>query len=210
MHALLEHLAKYLTDYGPPGVFLLSAIDSVGVPLPAVLDGLIISVAADSARSPHIAWLTALLAVVGSAGGNILLFSGARHGHRIFRRKSAPEAVPGRFRRWFHRYGLVSVFVPAVTPVPPMPLKFFVISAGLFRTPLLRFLSVIVLARTVRFFGEAWLGLQLGRDAEGFLIRNGWKLAGGFLLLALVLLVVLREVGRKAAAGGEGGGSGRA
>jgi membrane protein YqaA with SNARE-associated domain len=199
MHKLFEHLAKYLIAYGPPGVFLLSAIDSMGVPLPAVLDGLILGVAADSVRRPHIAWLTALLAVTGSVGGNILLFTGARHGHRAFRRKAASEAVPGRFQKWFHRYGLVTVFIPAVTPVPPMPLKFFVISAGVFRTPFYRFLAIIVAARAIRFFGEAWLGLQLGLDAQGFLIRNGWRLAGGFLLLAFALVLVLRLVGRKPA-----------
>ncbi|HTX37843.1 MAG TPA: VTT domain-containing protein [Bryobacteraceae bacterium] len=203
MHTLLDHLAKYLIAYGPVGLFLLSAIDSMGVPLPAVLDALILSVAAGSVKAPHIAWLTALLAVVGSAGGNILLFTGARHGHRLFRRKETPEAVPGRFRKWFRRYGLVTVFVPAVTPVPPMPLKFFVISAGAFRTPFFRFLAVIVVARSIRFFGEAWLGLQLGLDAQGFLIRNGWWLAGGFLLLSLVLVVVVSLVGRRPA--GESG-----
>jgi membrane protein YqaA with SNARE-associated domain len=196
MHKLFEHLAKYLIAYGPAGVFVLSALDSLGVPLPALLDGLILGVAADSVRTPHIAWLTALLAVVGSTGGNILLFTAARHGHRLFRRKGAPEAVPGRFQKWFHRYGLVTVFIPAVTPVPPLPLKFFVISAGAFRTPYSRFVSVIVAARAIRFLGEAWLGLQLGRDAQGFLIRNGWTLAGGFLLLALVVVFVLKGMGR--------------
>ena len=201
MHTLLEHLAKYLIAFGPVGVLVVSALDSLGVPLPAVLDGLILGVAADSVKTPWIAWLTAALAVVGSAGGNILLFTGARHGHRLLRRNAAAEAVPGRFQKWFQRYGLVTVFVPAVTPVPPMPLKVFVISAGVFRTPMARFLAVIVLARSIRFLGEAWLGLQLGRDAEGFLIRNGWTLAGGFVLLALALVVLVSVAGRRRAEG---------
>jgi membrane protein YqaA with SNARE-associated domain len=168
-----------------------------------VLDGLVLGVAADSVKTPATAWLTALLAVIGSTGGNMLLFTGARHGRRMFRRKAAPEAVPGRFQKWFHRYGLVTVFIPAVTPVPPMPLKFFVISAGAFRTPVARFLGVIVAARSIRFFGEAWLGLQLGMDAQGFLIRNGWRLAGGFLLLALALVALLSVAGRRREKGGE-------
>src|SRR5580704_9628923 len=108
MKTLFAHVAKYLIAYGPLGVFVLSALDSMGIPL---------------------------LAVLGSAGGNILLFIGARHGRSLFRRKAAQEAIPGRFQRWFNRYGLVTVFIPAVTPVPPLPLKFFVISAGVFRTP---------------------------------------------------------------------------
>jgi len=60
-----------------------------------------------------------------------------------------------------------------VAPFIPLPLKVFVISAGALRTPFARFLAVILVARVIRFFGEAWLGLQLGRDAQGFLIRNG-------------------------------------
>lgn len=197
MHKLLDPIAKYLIAYGPLGVFLLSTLDSMGIPLPAVLDGLILGVAADSVKRPYLAWLTAFLAVVGSVGGNILLFTGARHGHRMFRRGPAPEAVPGRFQRWFQQYGLVTVFIPAVTPVPPMPLKFFVISAAVFRTPFYRFLAVMVAARSIRFFGEAWLGLQLGVDAQGFLIRNGWRLAGAFLLVAFLLVLLLRLAGRK-------------
>jgi membrane protein YqaA with SNARE-associated domain len=205
MKTLFAHVAKYLIAYGPLGVLVLSALDSMGIPLPAVLDGLIIGVAADSVKTPYIAWLTALLAVIGSAGGNILLFIGARHGRSLVRGKTAPEAVPGRFQRWFYRYGLVTVFIPAVTPVPPLPLKVFVISAGAFRTPFATFLAVIVLARSIRFFGEAWLGLQLGMDAQGFLIRNGWRLAGGLLLLALAMVLLLRLAGRKTAVAGEDG-----
>ena len=200
MHALLQHLAAYLQTFGPPGVFLIAAIDSVGIPLPAALDVLLLGVAANSVKSPSIAWLTALLAIVGSTGGNLLLFTAARHGHRLFTRQRAPEAVPGRFQRWFERYGLVTVFIPAVTPFIPLPLKVFVVSAAAFRTPVARFTAVIVLARSVRFLGEAWLGLQLGRDAEGFLIRNGWTLAGSFLLLALAVVFIVRRAAARAPA----------
>ena len=38
-----------------------------------------------------------------------------------------------RFRQCFQRFGLVTVYVPALMPVP-MPLKFLVISAGALRT----------------------------------------------------------------------------
>lgn len=197
MHKLLAHITQYLQAYGPPGVFLLSAIDSIGIPLPFGLDILLLGVAADSAHTPWLAWFTAFLALVGSTGGNIALFMAARHGRRLFGREESPDAVPGRFQRWFSRYGLITVFIPAVTPLIPLPLKVFVISAGAFRTPFVRFLAVIVVARALRFFGEAWLGLQLGRDAEGFLIHNGWRLAGFFLLMALIAVVIIRRVGRQ-------------
>jgi membrane protein YqaA with SNARE-associated domain len=192
MRALLHKLAAALPAYGPWGVFLLSLFDSMGVPLPAVMDVFLIGVAAASSQSPSHAWLAALMAILGSAGGNVVLFQAARQGRRLFTKGDAAPGKGRRFEKWFHRYGLVTVFVPAIVPIVPLPLKVFVISAGALHTPFGRFLAVILLARVVRYFGLAWLGLQLGEDASGFLTRNGWTLAGIALGLALALVLLIR------------------
>ncbi len=109
---------------------------------------------------------------------------------------SRSEPAPGerrRFQEWFRRYGLLTVFVPAVVPFVPLPLKVFVISAGALHTPFRRFVVVIFAARVIRYFGMAWLALQLGADAQGFLTRHGWALAGIALALALILYFVIRK-----------------
>src|ERR1019366_7316625 len=90
--------------------------------------------------------------------------------------------------------GMLTVFVPAVTPVPPLPLKVFVITAGALRTSRGKFVAVIVLARSIRFFGEVYLGLLLGKDAQGFLTRNGWTLGGLVIALACAFYLVVRWV----------------
>jgi membrane protein DedA with SNARE-associated domain len=185
----LHTLADALIAFGPWGVFVLAIIDSMGVPLPAAIDALLLGVAASSAHSPHTAYLTALLATVGSLIGNILLFLAARQGKRLLSKKAPPTDKPQRFREWFHRYGMLTVFVPAVIPLVPLPLKMFVISAGAFHTPLGKFLVVIVVARLIRYFSLAYLGLQLGLDAQGFLTRNSMTITGIVLLLAFVLVL---------------------
>jgi len=192
MRPLLHKIAVALAAYGPWGIFFLAAIDSVGVPLPAALDLLVVGVAATKASSPQHAYFTALMAILGSLGGNIALFQAARHGRRLFSKGELSPGKSRKFETWFYRYGLLTVFVPAVTPVVPLPLKVFVISAGALRTPFGRFLAVILLARAIRYFGLAWLGIQLGEDAQGFLQRNGWTLAGAALGLALVLVFLIR------------------
>jgi membrane protein YqaA with SNARE-associated domain len=114
------------------------------------------------------------------------------------KKNDAPTTSKGqRFEQWFQRYGLLSVFVPAVTPVVPLPLKVFVISAGALRSPFSRFLAVILLARIIRYFGEAWLGIQLGADARGFLIHNGWTIAGVALAATFVLFFLMRLTDRR-------------
>ena len=44
----------------------------------------------------------------------------------------------------------------------------------------------------IRYFGLAYLGIQLGEDAQGFLQRNGWTLAGIALGLTFVLFFLIR------------------
>jgi membrane protein DedA with SNARE-associated domain len=183
---LLHHLKNALIAFGPLGVFLLAALDSCGVPLPGAMDVSLIYVAW---HSPALAYWTALAAVLGSLCGNVGLYLAARHGVRRLVREPGP-GKPRKFREWFDRYGLVTVFVPALVPIP-LPMKPFVISAGVMRTPFSQFLAVVVAARMLRYFGEAYLGVRMGRDAQGFLLRNGWTLTAVALALALVLFALI-------------------
>jgi membrane protein YqaA with SNARE-associated domain len=148
------------------------------------MDALIILIAIED---PRAAYFGAAMAVIGSLIGNILLFLAARRGGRRF--ASVTSGRTQKFRAWFHRYGLVTVFVPALLPIP-LPLKVFVISAGALRIPLFTFIVVILLARIPRYFGEAWLAVQLGKDSSKFLKEHAWHLlavaAGLFVFLMLL------------------------
>jgi membrane protein YqaA with SNARE-associated domain len=197
MRDLLQNASAALIAYGPWGVFLLALVDSMGIPLPAAIDALLIGVAATSSHAPHIAYLTALLAVLGSVIGNLVLFLAARQGRRLMRKAEPLPDKRRTFEHWFRRYGLLTVFIPAITPLLPLPLKVFVISAGAFHTSLGRFLAVILTARVIRYFGEAYLGLQLGLDAKGFLIRNGWTLTGIALAMTFALFLLIRMSDRR-------------
>ena len=192
MHLLLQKIALVLAAYGPWGIVFLAAIDSLGVPLPAAIDLLVAGAAAGNVNAPVRAYGAAVAAVVGSLVGNIALFHAARHGRRLFGTPAQAPVGGTRFETWFYRYGLLTVFVPAVTPVAPLPLKVFVISAGVLRTRFGRFLRVILAARTIRYLSLAWLGVQLGENAPDFLQRNVWTLVGIALALALTLGFLVR------------------
>ena len=82
------------------------------------------------------------------------------------------------------------------------PLKFFVVSAGALRMGRAKFLLVIAFARLLRYFGDAYLGLKLGSDAQGFLQRNGWTLLGVAIGIGLALLGLIRWAYRRRQAAG--------
>jgi membrane protein YqaA with SNARE-associated domain len=187
---LRQKLTAALLAFGPFGILLVALLDSLVIPLPAGVDVLLLTIAV---KEPGRAYFAALMAVVGSTCGNLVLFEAARHGTRWFVKKDdTPSPRAERFHRWFTRYGMLTVFVPCVTPVIPFPLKVFVVSAGALRTSLGKFLAVVLFARSLRYFGEAYLGIQLGEGAEAYLRHNAWQLLGVALAMATGLYLAIR------------------
>lgn len=188
---MFHKLIDALVAYGPYGLLALSFIDSVGIPIAAGMDALLILIAV---KAPPEAPLAAAMAIIGSLGGNVVLYLAAKKGGRRFLAQSQKPGKAHRFRLWFERFGLITIFIPALLPIP-MPLKLFVASAGALGTKMRSFLAVVALARLLRFGGDAWLGVVVGESSAGFLKAHTWHflIAAVALFLALYLLVRLND-----------------
>lgn len=198
---LLKHLSEVLLAIGPAGIMALAFLESAGIPLPGT-DALLLLLAVESPRVP---WGTGILAVIGSVAGNLVLFTAARRGGRGWMRKAEQPGRAQKYRQWFRRYGMVTVFVPAFIPIP-MPLKLFVVSAGVTGTGRTTFLSVVLLARALRYAGLIALGVLLGKNSASFMKAHAWHFAGAaaLLFLALYWLVRWRDQTRRALHSPEG------
>ncbi|WP_180540230.1 YqaA family protein [Nevskia soli] len=185
---MLKHLSQALLALGPLGVLLLAFLDSAGIPIPAGMDLLLIFIAI---KTPQVAWFSAVVAIIGSTIGNLALFSAARSGGKRFMEHAASPNRSQKFRNWFLRYGLVTVFIPALMPIP-MPLKLFVISAGITGTKRTSFVAVILLARVIRFTALVALGLAVGEQSPTFLKAHAWHFIFGAVLLFIALYVLIR------------------
>jgi membrane protein YqaA with SNARE-associated domain len=190
---MLAKLTAALVAYGPLGILVLAFIDSSGIPVASGMDALVILVAA---KTPSRALLAASMAVLGSLIGNVVLFLAARVGGRRFVRDVPQPGDKRRFRDWFERYGLLTIFIPCMLPIP-LPMKVFVISAGVLGTPLWTFVLVVVLGRLIRYGGEAYLGVKLGEGSAQFLRAHTWHLVGGAVALFAVLYVLLMLAERR-------------
>ncbi|MEN6533858.1 MAG: VTT domain-containing protein [Bryobacteraceae bacterium] len=192
MEGFLRALANLLVSWGPPGLFVLALLDSAGIPLPATVDALVMTLAA---LRPAMAVLGATLAVIGSTAGCMILFYLARKGGELYLDKQTQTGRARKFRDWFLRYGLVTVFIPALLPIP-LPTKVFVISAGAFGVPWPSFLLVVLAARIPRYFGLAWLGSQLGEYSWVWLKAHVWHLMGVAIVLFGLSILLLKIAGR--------------
>jgi membrane protein YqaA with SNARE-associated domain len=143
-------------------------------------------------RAPAGAWTYAAVAVLGSVAGNLVLFFLARRGGEFYLRKRASNPRSQRFRRWFDKYGLLTVFTSALVPLPVMPMKIFVLSAGALGSPPLRFLAVFIAGRVPRYFGLAYLGTQMGTGAMAYLKSHALHLTLIAIALFLFLMALIK------------------
>jgi membrane protein YqaA with SNARE-associated domain len=192
---LLARITAFLVALGPWGILAVAIIDA-GVPIPNGLDFLVILL---SVKEPAWAPLWTALAVLGSSTGNFVLFYLSRKGGERLLKAEAPAGYRQRFRVWFNRYGLVTVFIPALIPIP-MPLKFFVVSSGMLGIRWVYFLGTLLLARSLRYGAESYLGVQMGEHSTQYLAAHTRQLGAFAALLFIALYLLIRLSDRRAAA----------
>jgi len=160
----LSRLSDYLIAFGPFGLFVVAVLDSSFVPLPSSADALMLLLTA-----AHPRWMVfyAIVATAGSTLGCWLLYYASRRaGRRALARFS--ESKQKRVKELIDRYDVLSVLVASLLP-PPFPFKLFVITAGVFRFSLTRFLVAIVVGRGFRFLLEGYFAVRYGAQAKVFL-----------------------------------------
>jgi uncharacterized membrane protein YdjX (TVP38/TMEM64 family) len=79
---------------------------------------------------------------------------------------------------------------------PPFPFKLFVVTAGVFRFSLLRFMLAIIAGRAFRFLLEGYFAVKYGLQAKEILAKY-YPWIGLSLVAAIVLFVVLKRVLRR-------------
>jgi len=193
LEARLRALFHTLTSWGPVGLFLLAIVDSAGLPLPGGIDALVVLLAV---ANPGTAYWSALLAVLGSLIGNYILYAVARKGGRAYLDARATSGFALKVRDWFQRYGLLTVFIPTMLPIP-LPMKIFVLSAGALGVSPAAFVGVVVAGRLLRYVGLAYLGAQLGVHSMRYLKEHAWHLLGFAAVLFAALYLMVRAVERR-------------
>jgi membrane protein YqaA with SNARE-associated domain len=152
---------------GGLGLFIVSFLDSVAVPLPSISDLLLIDLSIKNPlRMPYYAFMTAFGSVIGCL---VLYFIARAGGEAYFRKHGGARA--NRIHNWVARNGFLTMLIGALAP-PPTPFKGIVIAAGALEMPLRTFTFALILARLIRFFGEGYLAIRYGEQATHILVAH--------------------------------------
>lgn len=188
--AVIARLANYIQvvagTLGGPGLALLAFADSSFISLPEVADILLV---VQVVKDPGVWWYYGGLVTVGSVAGCFVLYELARRGGEALLKKGFSQATIDKSYRWFHRYGILAIVLPSIMP-PPVPLKIFLILAGMSGMPRLTFLAAITAGRSLRYIGEAFLAVRYGRDALTIVQENLGRVAIAITAGLLVVWVV--------------------
>ena len=183
----LRRLSEYLITFGAFGLFAFALLDATFLPLPTGVDALMILL---STTYPSWMLFYAFMATSGSAVGCLILYLISRRaGARALNRFS--EAKRGRVKHWIERYDVFAVLVATVFP-PPFPFKLFVVTAGVFRFSLLRFMLAIVAGRAFRFLLLGYFAVRYGAQAKEILAKY-YPWIGLGVVVAIVIFVLLRQ-----------------
>jgi membrane protein YqaA with SNARE-associated domain len=184
----LTRVSEYLITFGAFGLFAVALLDSTFVPLPSSADALMLLL---TTAHPRWMFLYALMATAGSALGCwILYLISRRAGARALSKFS--EAKQKRVKDLIDRYDMLAVLVATLLP-PPFPFKLFVITAGVFRFSLLRFMIAIVAGRAFRFLLVGYFAVKYGAEAKALLARY-YPWIGLGVAIAVILFVVVRKL----------------
>jgi membrane protein YqaA with SNARE-associated domain len=180
----LARLSQFLITFGPVGLFAVALLDSTFVPLPSSADALVILL---TVAKPHWMVLYALVATTGSAAGCwILYYVSRRAGSRALSRFSPSKQQ--RVKDWIDRYDVLAVAVACLLP-PPFPFKVFVVTAGVCRFSVTRFMIAIVAGRAFRFLLVGYIAVRYGSQAKAILAEYYPWIGLGLALAAIVVFV---------------------
>jgi len=187
----LTRLSEYLITFGAFGLFAVALLDSTFVPLPSSADALMILL---STTYPSWMVLYAFMATAGSAIGCwILYLISRRAGARALNKFS--EAKQRRVKHWIERYDAMAVLVATLLP-PPFPFKLFVVTAGVFRFSLLRFMLAIIVGRAFRFLLEGYFAVRYGAEVKAILSQY-YPWIGLGLAVVILAVVIARRLMRR-------------
>ncbi len=150
-------LLVVLKPLGAWGLLGMAFSDACFIPMP-FFDPLLVSYSvADHAKVV----LYCLAAAVGSAAGSLIPYYLGRAGGELVLLKRIDRTRYEKLRDRFGKQEFLAIMLPAMCP-PPMPMKMFMLAAGVFEMRVLRFFLAIVAGKFVRFMIESVLVIVYG------------------------------------------------
>ena len=168
-----------------PAMVIVGTLDSSLLSLPEINDYLVVM---RCFNQPSAVFYFPLFAAFGSVIGCNILYSITRKGgEKLLLKRFRKEHIE-KVKQAYERYGFLTIAMPSMLP-PPTPFKIFVATAGALQYPRWKFMTTVMIARSVRYYVEGILAIFFGTLVLEFLKRNGPIIIGIVATLVLIGLI---------------------
>lgn len=177
-----------MTVFGYTGLFVLSLLESVAIPIPSEIvlpfSGFLV------ASGQFLFWPAVLLATLGNVVGSVILFligiSGGRwilekYGKYVLIHHSEIE----KGEAWFERHGAKAVFWGRMMPIVR---TFISLPAGVSRMNFKKFLLYTTLGALPWNFALVYLGMKAGQNWDSF--RPYFHIFDYIIIVIVVILII--------------------
>jgi membrane protein YqaA with SNARE-associated domain len=189
-------LAVLFGVLGPWAPFWIALTDSSFLPLAQAVDFLVV---AQAVALPEQAYATAAMAVAGSTLGCFAAYLAARRGGRRILDRLVKQERSRKLQQSFEQQGVWPLIVQTMLPLP-LPMRLWIIGAGVFGMHPVRFLAAVLFARTIRYFGLAFVTLTFGERVVLMFKERAWVFASLLLAAGLAWLAWRILAARRASA----------
>jgi membrane protein YqaA with SNARE-associated domain len=190
LHDFITEVPIYVAG---PAMVVIGALDSSLLSLPEINDYLVV---ARCYSDPKAVFYFPLFAAAGSVIGCALLYTIVRRGGQALMRRRFKAEHIARVERAYARFGVLALAVPALLP-PPMPFKIFVATAGVLEYPRWKFMTTIMIARTLRYIVGGTLAVFYGERVIEFMRQNGTMIvsvAAGLVIVGVAVYVFAKHI----------------
>ena len=192
MKGFFLRIKDWLIGFGAFGVFGIALLDAALIPLPGGPDAVVMTLShLNHAMMP----VYVLAAVLGSTIGCLVPYWIGRASGEAALRQFSPDKR-ARATRLIDRYDVWALLIGAVLP-PPFPFKVLLISAGVFRMKVWRFLAALAIGRSLRFVLEGVLAVRYGEQAMDVFKHHYPKIGLGLAAAMIVALVINTLIKRR-------------
>lgn len=183
--SVLKSLQVALVGFGALGVLAIALLDAALIPLPGGPDVVVMTLShLNHAMMPFYVFA----AVIGSTFGCLVPYwIGRKTGEAALRKFGDQKRA--RVSELIDRYDLWAMLVGAVLP-PPFPFKLFLLTAGVFRMKVLRFLIALAIGRSIRFILEGWIAVRYGDQATEIFKQNYPKIGLGIAAAIITIFII--------------------
>ncbi|GIM27648.1 hypothetical protein CPJCM30710_03140 [Clostridium polyendosporum] len=180
----MEYMINILINYGILGIMVSAFCEAIFMPIPMELISIPIALI-----NPQKAFLYSLVLIFFSAIGSIVGYFIGKSAGRTILYKLISEKTLIKVENLYNKNAFLTILTSTFTPIP---YETYVLSAGIFKVGLPRFLSAAVISRSIRYIPQGILITLYGEN-----LINSFKNYALFIGITIFIIMLLLKFIRK-------------